>query len=270
MPLRMYGKIHTHMPHTDSIGATEAQRAEFLSVVIPAYNEAQRIPPTIEKISGFLRGRMGGFEILVVDDGSTDHTVTFVRRMIYKYPAVRIIQSERNMGKGHAVRSGVIEAKGELILITDADLSTPIEEIRKLLGAIDGGADFAIGSRALDTSEVMIRQPWYREFMGRTFNVLVRMLVIGGIRDTQCGFKLMRSEAARRVFGLSRIDGFAFDAEVLYIAKRLGYRIVEVPVMWLNSPSSRVSIAGASLAMFAELWMIRINALLKRYAPPAA
>ncbi len=246
-----------------------APRPEFLSVVIPAYNEALRVPPTIERVSEFLRGRMGGFEILLVDDGSTDHTVTFVRRMTYKFPAVRIIQSPRNMGKGHAVRAGVMEARGELILITDADLSTPIEEIKKLLPAIDGGADFAIGSRALARSEIMIRQPWHREVMGRTFNLIVRALVMGGLHDTQCGFKLMRAEAARRVFGLARIDGFAFDVEALYIARRLGYGIAEVPVVWLNSPSSRVGLVAAPASMFGELLRIRLNAALKRYAPPA-
>ena len=244
-------------------------RPEFLSVVIPAFNEALRVPPTIEKVSDFLRGRMGGFEILLVDDGSTDHTVAFVRRMTYKFPAVRIIQSPRNMGKGHAVRTGVMEARGELILITDADLSTPIEEIKKLLTAIDGGADFAIGSRALERSEIMIRQPWYRETMGRGFNVMVRMLVMDGLHDTQCGFKLMRADAARRVFGLSRIDGFAFDVEALYIAKRLGYKIAEVPVIWLNSPSSRVGLMSGPASMFGELLQIRLNAALKRYVPPA-
>lgn len=240
-------------------------RDTFLSVVIPAYNEDKRIQPTIEQISNYLKGRVRGFEILVVDDGSTDHTVTFVRRMIFKYPAVRIIPSDGNRGKGHAVRMGVLEAKGDMVLITDADLSTPVEEYAKLASAIDSGADVAIGSRAMAGSELMIRQPWYREAMGRAFNSIARMVVLEGIRDTQCGFKLFKTDAARAIFGHLTVDGFAFDVEALYLARHFGYKIAEVPVVWLHSPSSRVSLVGSSLSMLGEVLKVRLNILFKRY-----
>lgn len=240
-------------------------RDEFLSIVIPAYNEEKRIPSTIEKISEYMKGRFRGFEILVVDGGSRDYTVTFVRRMIFKFPAVRIIKNEHNMGKGHAVRAGVMEARGELILVSDADLSTPISELEKLMARIDGGADIAIGSRRLKGSELMIPQPWYRERMGRIFNILVRTLVMGGIMDTQCGFKLLRREPARRIFGLARLNGFAFEVEALYLARILGYKTSEVPVIWLDSPSSRLSPVGDPINMVSDLFRIRLNRILKRY-----
>jgi dolichyl-phosphate beta-glucosyltransferase len=229
-----------------------------ISVVIPAYNEEKRIAPTIERIWEYLDARPGEFEMLIVDDGSRDSTAALVKEIAGRLPNIGVLANERNMGKGHSIRKGILSAKGELMLISDADLSTPIEELEKLTPYLEE-FDIAIGSRGLKESDIAVRQPWYRERMGKSFNMLVRLLVVGGVKDTQCGFKLFRGDAARRVFELSRIKGFSFDVEALFIAKKLGYRIKEVPIRWLDSPASTVSVFSAPLRMFADLFKIRLN-----------
>jgi dolichyl-phosphate beta-glucosyltransferase len=230
-----------------------------ISVVIPAYNEEDRIPSTIERVWEYLEGRSGGFEILVVDDGSDDGTGAVVREMGERLRNIRLLVNERNMGKGYSIRKGMLSARGELMLISDADLSTPIEEVERLMPFTGEGFDIAIGSRGLKDSRLEVRQPWHREGMGRIFNLIVRLLLIGGIRDTQCGFKLFRAEAAREVFGRAVVNGFSFDVEVLFIAVKLGYRIKEVPIKWLNSPASRVSVLRDPLRMFLDLLAIKAN-----------
>jgi len=241
-------------------------RIRYISVIIPAYNEENRLPATLKRVHEYLVSKADEFEIVVVDDGSSDTTESEVMRASTEMPGIRLVKNGANMGKGFSVRQGVLASRGELVLISDADLSTPIEEVEKLIPFVEGEFDIAIGSRAMKESELAVRQPWYREGMGRAFNALVRSLVIGGLSDTQCGFKLISKEAAKRIFERCRIDGFSFDVEVLFLAERLGYRIKEVPVKWLNSPASRVRIFRDSTRMFLDLLIIRLNALFGKYS----
>lgn len=196
-------------------------------------------------------------EIIVVDDGSNDGTDEIVRKKMETHPAVTLLRNNRNRGKGHSVKQGVLHSKGASVLLSDADLSTPIEEVEKLYEAQKDGCDFAIGSRAVSGSKILKRQPWYRQVMGMTFNTLIRALAVSGIHDTQCGFKLFTGQAARRVFALQRIERFAFDVEALYLANKMGFKIREVPVVWANSPDSRVGIIRDSFRMMRDLLKIR-------------
>lgn len=238
---------------------------DFISVVIPAYNEESRIPPTLEKVHAYCKEKFREFEILVVDDGSLDKTVSVVKNIGMHLDHINLIHYPQNAGKGHAVRKGVLSSRGNLLLICDADLSTPIEELEKLVHFIHSDYDIAIGSRGLRDSCIVQRQPWYREGMGKTFNLFVRILAIGGIKDTQCGFKLFRGDVARAIFSKAGINGFSFDVEVLYLAKKAGHTIKEVPVRWINSPFSRVVLMGDPMKMFLELLIIRFNALTGKY-----
>ena len=233
-----------------------------LSIVIPAYNESADIEATMGAAVACLRELGVDGEVLVVDDGSSDDTAALVARFAEAHPMVRLVRNERNRGKGYSVRRGVLEAKGEWILFADADESTPFSEAGKLLAALrSGAADVAIGSRALPDSDVARPQPWPRRLMGWVFRNLVRLLVMRGLRDTQCGFKAFRRGAAREVFPRQTLDGFAFDVEVLFIARRLGYRVAEVPVRWLDSHDSRVHPLRDPARMFADLLRIRFRAL---------
>lgn len=241
-----------------------------LTVVIPAYNEERRIGRTLERVLAYLRESVQRFEVIVVDDGSSDATRDIVRSMAGSEPRIKLIALERNRGKGMAVRRGMLAGEGEWLLFTDADLSTPIEEIETLAASMQAGADIAIGSRSLQGARVDIHQPWYREAMGKTFNRIVRLLAIPGFVDTQCGFKCFTRGAARTVFERSRIDRFAFDVEALVIARRLGFRIVEVPIRWANEPNSRVAIVRDSTRMLVDLVRIRWNALAGVYGARAS
>ncbi|RME00507.1 MAG: glycosyltransferase family 2 protein [Deltaproteobacteria bacterium] len=227
-----------------------------LSIVIPAYNEAERIEPTLERILAFLDTTRIAAEVLVVDDGSTDATAQVVTRFVEADRRVRLLANASNRGKGYTVKHGILEAKGEWVLFSDADLSTPIEDYERL-AAFRDDYDIVIGSRALPDSRVEIHQPFYREWMGKIFNRLVQAIVLSGLRDTQCGFKLFRGEIARQVAQRQCFDGFAFDVEFLYLGRLLGARIREVPVRWYNSPASRVRVFQDSWRMFWDLLRIR-------------
>lgn len=236
-----------------------------LSVVIPAYNEARRLPASLRRVLEYLeRGHGQPFEIIVVDDGSDDDTAACVRAL--GHPAVTLVSNERNRGKGYSVRRGMLLASGERLLMTDADLSTPIEELPRLVAALAAGADVAIGSRAANGADIVVHQPWYREVVGRLFNLTVRSLTVRGIRDTQCGFKLFSGRAAHEVFGRLRLDGFSFDVEALFVAQRCGYRLVEIPVRWSNDAASRVTMLKGARA-FLDLLRIRSNQMLGLYRP---
>ena len=234
----------------------------LLSIVIPAFNEQARLPATLARIRQHLLDKGLSHEILVVDDGSSDATAACARDALGD--SVRVLQNHRNRGKGFSVRRGMLEARGERLLMSDADLSTPIEELTPLMRKLDEGFDVVIASRALPGAQVLVRQPFFRESMGRLFNLLVRALVLPGLHDTQCGFKLFRAEPARQAFSRARFEGFSFDVEVLYIAKRRGHRIGEVPVTWRNDAATRVTLFGGSAA-FLDVVRIRWGGLLGRY-----
>lgn len=240
---------------------------DSISIVIPAYNEEQRLGPTLNAILSFLSQRASAFaEILVVDDGSRDGTARIVEQFSAAHPQIRLLRNPGNRGKGYSVRHGVLESRGEWILFTDADLSAPIEELDKLFDAVRRThADIAIGSRALERSLIQVHQSWFRETAGRIFNLFLRLLTGLPFLDTQCGFKLYRRQAAQEIFRRQRLERFGFDAEVLYIARRLGFRCVEVPVRWSHSPGTKVSMLRDSLDMFLDLLRIRWNDLLGRY-----
>ncbi|MDI6698866.1 MAG: glycosyltransferase family 2 protein [Candidatus Saccharicenans sp.] len=229
----------------------------YLTVVVPAYNEEKRIGFSLFRIKDYLQSRHLSAEIILVDDGSTDRTAEVALEIMEDYPDFRVITLPLNRGKGAAVRAGMLQARGELVLFTDADLSTPIEELEKFLPLIREGYDLVIGCRALPESIIKERQSWLREHLGKCFNLLVRLLVMRGFRDTQCGFKLFRKEAAREIFFRLETEGFAFDVEVLLLARRLGYRIAQLPVVWINHPQSRVRLFRTSLSMLVELLKIR-------------
>ena len=236
-----------------------------LSVVIPAFEEVARIGPTLEQVRSYLHDQAFDSEVLVVVDGGRDGTLELVRAAMTGWPALRVLESDANRGKGYSVRRGMLEARGCYLLFSDADLSTPIAEVGRLIAALEAGGDIAIGSRALAGSDVRVRQAWWRQSMGRVFNHIVRLVAVPGIRDTQCGFKCFRREAAHRLFALQRITGFAFDVELLWIARRLGYRVVEVPVIWVNDPSSRVNPVTDSFRMLVDLARLRYHDLRGAY-----
>lgn len=233
-------------------------RNEFISIIVPAYNESRRILPTLDKIDEYLRDRYGRFEIIVVNDGSKDNTAEVLSKVQKGNKILRVVGYEVNRGKGYAIRQGVHVTSGDVILISDADLSTPIEEVEKLFAYYDHGYDIVIGSRALKESDIVIRQPWWREFMGRTFNKVVRTLIGIDFMDTQCGFKLFRGEVGRKLFRKTIIDQFAYDVEILYLAKKEGFKIKEVPVKWINSPDSKVKPVRDSLKCLKDLIRIKL------------
>jgi dolichyl-phosphate beta-glucosyltransferase len=228
----------------------------LLSIVIPAFNEVDRLEPTLRRVIEYCRAEKPAWEILVVDDGSTDGTVALAHRIGLEAPELRVIELGGNRGKGAAVRAGMRAAAGRRVLFSDADLATPIEELAKLERALDGGHDIAIASRAAPGADIRVRQHPLRELMGRSFNLMVRTVAVGGFRDTQCGFKLFTREAAHDLFARAAVDGFAFDVEVLWLA-RGRYRIAEVPVVWRHVEESKVSPGSDAARMFLDLLRIR-------------
>ncbi|MBN9660402.1 MAG: glycosyltransferase family 2 protein [Acidobacteria bacterium] len=237
-----------------------------LSIIIPAYNEEQRLPDSLEAVKTYLDSKGFDFvEVLVVDDGSKDRTAQIVRETASRDSRVRLVSNPGNRGKGYAVRHGMQEAKGDWILFTDADLSAPIAELDKLITAVlREKADGAIGSRALDRSLVGRHQSFARELAGRTFNLLMRLATGLPYRDTQCGFKMLSHEAARVVAARQQSEGFGFDVEILYIAKKHGFRVLEVPVRWFNVEGTKVSMWNGFTA-FADPWRVRLNDLKGLY-----
>jgi glycosyltransferase involved in cell wall biosynthesis len=246
-------------------GPEDGPRSLALSIIIPAYNEESRLPKTLERIHNYVVARGYPAEIIVVDDGSCDGTVKVVEEERKKYPELRLISNASNQGKGFSVRHGMLKARGEIALFTDADLSAPIEEADKLLMAIYAdNYDAAIGSRAM-RDLVQVPQSIFRRVAGKAFNLLVRLCT--GIRfgDTQCGFKAFRREASRIVFEQQRIEGFGFDPEVLFLAGYHGLQVTEVPVRWAHVPGTKVKVFTDSLRMFRDLVKIRWNALIGAY-----
>ena len=227
-----------------------------ISIVIPAFNEALRLPTTLDRVQRYLATAGLTAEVIVVDDGSRDDTAEVVQRYVQRWPQLKLVAAERNAGKGAAVRLGMAAARGRYRVFSDADLSVPIDDMEKLLPPLHAGAGVAIASRGLRDSQVELHQPWYRETMGKIFNRLVRIFVLGGVHDTQCGFKAFTAEVADRVFPVLQTRGFGFDVELLYRAQHAGYKIVEVPTRWINSPQSRVHPIRHSAAMFLELLAI--------------
>jgi len=239
-----------------------------LSIVIPAYNEEKRLPRALAQISEYFtdQGKApGAVEILVVDDGSTDATAAVAEEWSRRIPGLHVLSNGQNRGKGYSVRHGMLEARGRIALFTDADLSSPIEELPKLLAAISAGNEVAIGSRALDRSLIETHQSPYREFAGIVFNGFVRLFTGLRFHDTQCGFKAFVVEPSRVVFQQQRIERFGFDPEVLFLAKRHGLRSAEIPVRWAHDPATKVHVVRDSLLMFGDLIYIRWNWLLGRY-----
>ena len=230
-----------------------------LSVVVPCYNEEQRLPRTIELIERYLDARGEPYELILVDDGSADETRKVMDEAAARHPAVKIVALPKNRGKGRALAEGVQVSRGETVLVTDADLSTPIDELPKLEAALAKGAGVAIGSRAVRGSRVELAQPLYRVLMGKAFNLIVQAVLLPGIWDTQCGFKLFRGDIARDVFAGLTTDGFGYDPEVLYLAKKKGMRIAEVPVVWRNSAPTKVSAVRSSLDMFRHVLRVRFR-----------
>lgn len=232
----------------------------MLSIVIAAFNEENRIGNTLSRIGEFLAAKGMEHEIIVVDDGSRDATKERVTALQSAIPNLSVIRYEANSGKGYALRTGVLASRGEMVLVSDADLSTPIEELEKLAPPILAGeCKITIGSRALALSELVRKQPWWRRGMGRIFNRIVRLLVLDGYSDTQCGFKAFAGEVAREVFGEARVNRFAYDVEILLLARRKGHRVLEMPITWINSPDSRVHPIADSLQMLWDLCRIRLT-----------
>ena len=235
-------------------------RPPALSLVVPAFNEEKRLPVSLARISEWVLSRSPqlSVEVLVVDDGSSDRTAAVAEKTAAGLGhAYRVLRLPRNRGKGAAVREGVLAAAGEQVLVTDADLSTPIEEVEKLLPHFQQGYDVVIASRSLKNSEILVRQPWHRQLMGKVFNRIVRLFAVPGIIDTQCGFKCFSRRAVEAIFPLCRVDGFAFDVEILYLARKLKLGVKEVPVRWIDSPRSTVSPLRDSARMFREVLALR-------------
>lgn len=243
----------TSLNDADQLPSTETPT---ISVVVPAYNEEKRLGDTLPVIYAYLKEHFAHFELLVVDDGSTDSTAAIVQEFAKQHTETRLISYQPNRGKGHAVRTGILQSRGEWILFCDADLATPIEELPNLAVKLREGYDVAIASRAVRGARLVIRQPWYREFAGRSFNLMVQLLAVPGIHDTQCGFKLFRREAAREIFSRCEENGFSFDIEVLHVAMRLGYGIAEVPVRWMHHEGSKVRLLRDAVRMFLALLRI--------------
>ena len=236
-----------------------------LSIVIPAYNESARIEATLARVLECVETRNWDAEILVVDDGSTDNTVDIVHQWMARHRQLHLVKNPGNRGKGYSVRNGLLQAAGEIVMFTDADLSAPIEEAVRLIEALDAGADVAIGSRWLDKQKQTVHQPLYRRFFGRCFNAVTRKVMGLPFKDTQCGFKAFHRNAAQTIFRLQTIERWGFDPEILFIARKLKYTIAEVPVTWGHDERSRISYLKDGMKMLEEMAEIRANSIRGRY-----
>ncbi len=229
-----------------------------VSVIIPAFNEEKRIGKTLSDVFDFFTQKQITFEVIVIDDGSSDQTTKIAQESgLARAGKLKVVHNVTNKGKGYSVKTGISLSKGEFVLFTDADLSCPIEEFSRLYNYCMQGYDIVIASRGLGDSLIKVRQPWYRERMGKIFNGLVRMLLNADFKDTQCGFKLFKGIVARDIASMVKLDGFCFDVELLYLALRKKYSIKEVGVTWINSPQSKVRLLGSSFSMFWDLFRIR-------------
>ena len=231
----------------------------YLSIIIPSYEEEAQLQLTLPKLRNYLIKQDYPWEVIIVDDGSSDGTSRIPHEIFRKTESVKVLTNPKNRGKGYSVKQGVIEASGKLILVSDADFSTPIEDFEKLHNYIKQGYDIAIGSRSLADSNIEIRQTWYREGMGRIFNVFVQMLVLRGFVDTQCGFKCFDREKLIPIFSQMTVDGFCFDVEFLFISKKRGLKTIEVDINWRDSPHSQVSLVTDPIRMLLDLVRIRQN-----------
>jgi len=227
------------------------------SIVIPAYNEGARLGATLEKVLEYVRAQGWNAEVIVVNDGSRDNTASLVREFAEKNPAVRLVENSGNRGKGYSVRNGMLNARGEIVVFSDADLSSPIEEMPKLLAALAGGADIAIGSRWLRAELQTRRQSLHRQLFGRVFNLLLRIILGLRFKDTQCGFKAFTRRAAQTILPLQRIERWGFDPEILFLARKFGFRVEEVAVCWGHSGDTRIHPLLDGARMFWELMRIR-------------
>ena len=228
-----------------------------LSLIIPAYNEAQRLRPSLQQVLAWLQGRDDAIEIVIVDDGSSDGTGDVAREMLDGQATYRLLRNEPNRGKALSVKRGLLEGRGKYLLFSDADLSTPIAEADKLLAELQAGADVAIASRQLPGSILTVHQPWYREIGGRAFGQLNQLVLLPGIPDSQCGFKAFTREAAHAILAHQKLSGWAFDAELLYIARKLGLQIAQVPVTWINDPNSKVKMLSDGVRMVRDLLRVK-------------
>jgi glycosyltransferase involved in cell wall biosynthesis len=243
---------------------TERERPTY-SIVIPAYNEGQRLEATLERVVAHVAKMGWTAEVIVVNDGSRDSTAEIVREWAHRHSIVRLVENPGNRGKGYSVRHGMMEAKGELLLFTDADLSSPIQEAEKQIAAIHQGADIAIGSRWLRAELQTERQPLYRQFFGRVFNLLLRIVLGLRFKDTQCGLKAFTPRAAQEIFPRQRIERWGFDPEILFLANKAGLKTVEVPVEWAHDERSKISPIRDGFRMLIELFRIRWYDLNGKY-----
>ncbi len=253
------------MDTRSSSSSSTAPRAEFVSLVIPAYNEEKRLGDSLKTIHEWMRANFERFDVTVVDDGSSDRTADVVTDFSEHAPEVEVLSLRQNSGKGYAVRTGMMSAEGDFVIFTDADLSTPIEEVAKALDLMKQGWDVVIGSRALPESDVQVHQNFLRETMGKTFNLVVRMMSGLPFPDTQCGFKCFTQKAAKDIFSRAVINGFAFDVEALVLAKKLGSKMTDMPVRWINSPASKVKMFSSPLQMLWEVFKVRLNLMRGKY-----
>lgn len=237
---------------------TQPEGTQLLaSVIIPAWNEERRISASLEKVSAFIQEQPSSIQVVVVDDGSDDATPIIAEEFARKYPFIKLVRNPHG-GKGAAVKAGVAQAEGQYLIISDTDLSVPIEELSKFLPPMLDGYDLAIASREVAGAK-RINEPYYRHLMGRAYNLLVQLAATPGIQDTQCGFKAFRREVARELFPYQTIEGWGFDVEILFIARRFGYHIVEVPVTWYYGTESKVKPVKDTLGMIRDLWQVRRN-----------
>jgi dolichyl-phosphate beta-glucosyltransferase len=238
--------------------------APELSIIIPSYNEELRLPPTLEKIAAYVHAASHTTEVIVVDDGSKDNTIAVAESFRGMIPSLRVVSNGQNRGKGYSVRHGMQEARGEVVLFTDADLSAPINEVEKLLSAMKDH-EVAIGSRAVDRSLITVHESPFREFAGIIFNKIVRAILWLPFVDTQCGFKVFRREPCKIIFEQQTIERFGFDPELLYLARHHGLRSIEIPVVWGHSDATKVSMMRDSIQMFIDVFVIRWNSLTGEY-----
>ncbi len=235
------------------------------SIIIPAYNEQDRLGATLEKVLAYAAAQRWRSEVLVVNDGSRDATADVAREFARRNSSVRLIENPGNRGKGYSVRNGALNASGDIVLFTDADLSTPIEEAGKLFAAIAGGADVAIGSRWLKSELQTERQPVYRQIVGRAFNLVLWAILRINYKDTQCGFKAFSGRAARSLFSLQKIDRWGFDPELLFLARKNGMKVAEVPVEWAHDHRSKIRVFRDGFRMLADLLAVRWYQITGRY-----